>query len=530
MRHIQLFSLVNRRQHRKQAAVQSLRRRLARAGLGCGVLLFMVLIGAVVGSSLVYANLINQLPSLDGLPGMLDPTKGLFMQPTRFYDRSGQELLYSLENAGIDRRYLFIDAKQAEHFSPELIRVTVGVLDPGFWNTPGFRLRSLLNPQPETIAERLVDDLLLWNEPAGLRRAVRMRVLAAQVISRYGHVQVLEWYLNSAYYGHLAFGADSAARLYLDKPASDLTLAEAALLSAANQAPALNPQDAPAAALERQRMILDDLLRQGVIPEVEYQRAAAQTPHLAAPVTPAVSPAAAFAQLALDALSVQFGRERLERGGVRVITTLNYDLQLELSCLARSQLLRLTGETGDVESSDENACLSARLLPSPLPGEPQLPKETAASGVVFDPQTGQVLALLGDTTLSGEASTLLPREPGSLLTPFVALAGFARGYGPASLSWDIPTNLTAGTLPTPAADAPACAQPLLRLLLLRRTRMGNSMVRYACGWQSRTIIWRLPRSFWNKLARKMSGGWPARWVFLAWRKSTAPICSTAAVV
>ncbi len=453
MRHIQLYSLVNRRRHRKQVVVQSMRRRTARFGLGCGMITFLALVITLLGAGLLYASLIDTLPSLTRLPEMLDPVKGTLLQPTRIYDRSGQEILYSLENAGISRRYLSLDAKQPEHISPELIRVTVGALDPSFWKTPGFSLRSLTNPQPATITERLVDDLLLTGEPRGIRRAIRMRVLAAQVIARYGHVQVLEWYLNSASYGHLAFGADSAARLYLDKPAANLDLAEAALIVAANQAPALNPQDAPAAALERQKMVLEMLKRTGVIPEAEYQRANAETLHLANPVTPAVSPAAAFSQLALDALAKQLGRERVERGGIRVITTLNYDLQTELACLARTQLSRLTGQAGDALQANENTCPSARLLPTPLPGDAQLPNGTAASAVVLDSKTGQVLALLGETTLGGESSALLPHEPGSLLTPFVALTGFARGQGPASLGWDIPT----GQAVEPAADAPAAA-------------------------------------------------------------------------
>jgi membrane peptidoglycan carboxypeptidase len=458
VRHIQLFSLVNRRQHRKQAVAQSLRRRLARLGVGCGVLFFMILVAGLLGASLVYASLTDNLPSLEMLPEMLDPVRGVLMQPTRVYDRSGQELLFSLENAGIERRYLSSDAQKPDHFSPELVRVAVGALDPGFWQGAGFRLRSLANPKPDTIAERLVDATLLWNEPDGFRRAVRMRVLAAQVIARYGHVQVLEWYLNSAYYGHLAFGADSAARLYLGKPAVDLDLAESALIVAAIQAPALNPQDAPAAALERQRAVLDGLVERGVIPQAEYQQAAAQTLELVGPLPPAVSPAAAFSQLALEALAEQFGRERLERGGLRVITTLDYSLQSELSCLARTQLARLAGQDDDTPAPDGKECLSARLLPSALPGDQRLPAGTVTSGVVFHPQTGQVLALLGDTTLSGESSVLSPREPGTLLTPFVALAGFARGQGPATLGWDIPGSLADETSAGASASA-ATARP-----------------------------------------------------------------------
>ncbi len=73
-------------------------------------------------------------------------------------------------------------------------------------------------------------------------------MLAAQVTASYGSRQVLEWYLNSADYGHYAYGAEAAAQLYFGKSVTQLDLSEAALLAAVSQAPALNPIDAAAAA------------------------------------------------------------------------------------------------------------------------------------------------------------------------------------------------------------------------------------------------------------------------------------------
>ena len=64
-------------------------------------------------------------------------------------------------------------------------------------------------------------------------------------------------------------------------------------------------------------------------------------------------------------------------------------------------------------------------------------------------QSGQVLALSGDLSLQGESTSLSSRPPGSLLTPFVALAAFSRSFSPASLVWDIPASL-----PTTLADSP----------------------------------------------------------------------------
>ena len=444
VRHIHLHLLVDRRQRRKKATAQSLRRRLVRIGTGCASLGLLALVAGIFLGSLAYAGLVRNLPSTDLLDELLDPQDGLLMQPTRLFDRSGESLIYSLENPGIPRRYLFLDAEQPEHFSPELTRAVIGSLDPNYWSSPGFRLKNLADPQPATIAERLVSDLLLWQEPPGLRRALRMRLLAAQLIARHGHVQVLEWYLNSAYFGHLAFGADSAARLYFGKPATSLILSEAAVLVGAIQAPALNPLDAPDAALERQRAVLETLLDRRVITLAENRRALEQDLEIAQPVEQGAGVAPAFSRLVIQQLARQFGQERLERGGLRVITSLDYNLQIELACLVQTQLYRLTygpGESpGEPRLLDGAACLSVRLLPTLPPNEQLLPDSLQASAVVLDPQTGQVIALLGDSTPESEAGFLLPRAPGSLLTPFVALAGFSRGMGPATMLWDIPLD------------------------------------------------------------------------------------------
>ncbi|MBE0698607.1 MAG: hypothetical protein IH586_16945, partial [Anaerolineaceae bacterium] len=151
--------------------------------------------------------------------------------------------------------------------------------------------------------------------------------------------------------------------------------------------------------------------------------------------------------------SQQISRERLERGGLKVITTLDYDLQIELSCLAQTQISRLVSQANSSRTEillpDGKPCQSARLLPTLPPANQPLDKGVMASAVVLDPLTGQVLALIGDTTAQGEVGLLTSRQPGSLLTPFAAVASFARGVGPASLSWDIPSSL-----PEELADLP----------------------------------------------------------------------------
>lgn len=456
MRHISLHSLVNRRQHRKKAGIQNLQRRAVRVGFGCVSVGLLAVVFGMLAGSLAYAGLVKDLPSLAVLPDLLNPENGLLRQPTRIYDRSGQKLLLSLENPGISRKYLYLDSIKPDHFSPELIRVAVGYLDPGYWNSPGIIYNRLFDPSPSTVAERLVDDLLLEQEPRSLRRTLRMKLLSAQIISRFGHVQVLEWYLNNANFGHLAFGAESAARLYLDVPAANLDLSQAALLVAALRAPALNPIDARDVALAAQKNVLKQIQARGVINQEEYLRALVVEPHIAQEPAQTRSPAKAFSAMVLDSLQPAFSLERLERGGIKVITTLDYDLQMELSCLVQTQISRITGladsQQEEIRLFDGNACQSVRLLPTLSLDERRLDAVLLSNAAILDPLSGQVLALLGDTTTQGEVGPLSYREPGSMLTPFAAVASFARGFGPASLVWDIPSSLPEDLASKPNPD------------------------------------------------------------------------------
>ncbi|HPC06286.1 MAG TPA: transglycosylase domain-containing protein, partial [Anaerolineaceae bacterium] len=217
------------RRRRENALKKKYRPQRFMAGLGRAVILLISisLTLAVLAGGFVFTQVTRDLPSLDMLPIFLNEENGLFLEPTRIYDRSGEILLAELENPGVERRYLKLDPEEPNHFSAQLTRIMVASLQPDFWSSSGFSLAEWNNPQPVTIAERLVDTLLLEKEPASLKRSIRMRLLAGQLVAKYGRVKVLEWYINSAYAGHLAYSMDSAAQLYLGKSAQDLNLPEA---------------------------------------------------------------------------------------------------------------------------------------------------------------------------------------------------------------------------------------------------------------------------------------------------------------
>lgn len=428
-----------RRHHRRRIELQELKSRpFKQAGLGLAGLLVVAFTLLAAGLGYAAYALTSSLPDVAQLPAMLDAQNGTLLQPTRLYDRTGTTLLAALENPGVERRFLPLDAAQANALSPELAQAVVMLFQPDYWEAAFLDMGNLTADRSATIAERLVINNLLPTQEDGLVERLQVRLLASQALTRYGRGQVLEWYLNSASFGHRTFGADSAARLYLGKSASQLNWFEAALLIAAIETPALNPLDAPAAAHERQLEVLNRMAETGLISLTDLEAARTQpilTPEVQQQEEAA---AAAFTALVLDQVGEAMGHQVLERGGLQIITTLDYDLQVQLDCTIRAQLSRLTEEGGGPAA----ACPAADLLPQlPLTTgtRADLP-ELAASGAVLDPLSGQVLALTGDTTLTGGESGLDAHPSGTLQSPWLALAGFARGLSPATLVWDIPAT------------------------------------------------------------------------------------------
>jgi membrane peptidoglycan carboxypeptidase len=456
------------RRRREKTASRSL-------GWRAGLLAALVLslLAALGGLSLSYgaASLTQGLPSLELITLLLDPTDGELLQPSRIYDRSGERVLYTFENpAAGPRRFLPVSLEapgvplrlaNRDRVSPALVEATLAIADPYFREHPGFSLAGLREGVPSTLAQRLVSNLLLWDEPPSFRRSLRERLLAYQLTARFGREQVLAWYLNSAYYGRQAYGAEAAAQVYFGKSAADLNLAEAAFLAAASDTPSLNPHDAPQAAVERQQQVIQVMYDRGLVSEEEALQALTSQLSFRPPIPSAQNPAPAFTGLVIDELLKTGASDRLQRGGVRVVTTLDSRLQAQAACTAEIQIARLRASAGSSPGPEgQDECEAARLLPT-------LPDETAADDtagqnldpetevVLLDPRNGQVLAFYGtlDTlaltaersgaaSLSSAASLsgAISHPSGTLWTPVIYLTAFARGLSPASLVWDIPAD------------------------------------------------------------------------------------------
>jgi membrane carboxypeptidase/penicillin-binding protein len=429
--------ILRTRRERRLARQKRNENRSRGAILSVGLLLSIVLGVGIILGAFAYADVTRDLPSTNILPRLLNPPDGLLLQPTRIYDRTGLQLLATFAPNESPRRYIPINEQNAQHIPPYLVNAIIAAADPQFQRHSGYSIEGLNNSDLHpTLAQKLVSGLLLYGEPPSISRAIRERLLASQITAQYGRTQVMEWYLNSANFGNYAYGVDAAAHLYFGKPVDELTLAEAAVLAAVSETPALNPLDAPQVAVQRGRELLYVMSDLGLVSAEETSQALAENP--AFETTPLSSPeiAPAFLNLLLAQIDSQIPRDRIERGGLLIISTLDYNLQKNAACVTEIYASRLA----DLPEPQSD-CEAVRLLPS-LPPDVTF-ADSSASAVVLDPKTGQVLALVGETIQGVETPLVSAHSSGSVLDAFVYLTGFTRGLSPASLTWDIPGNVAA---------------------------------------------------------------------------------------
>ena len=333
---------------------------------------------------------------------------------TRFMDREGRVLqtLTATENAR--------HRPQALHdISPHLIAATLALEDQHFWQHPGLDPLAMLRAAGQNLRARrvvsgastLTQQLCKWMAPRP--RTVWGKfveaVQATNLESRLTKQQILELYLGYAPYGGTQRGAEQAARAWLGKAASQLTLADAAWMAVLARSPArLDPSTHPLAALPDQKRLLQRMFRLGWIDAQQLQVAINQ-PILVAP--DATRYRAPHLVQWLRATLVQPLAEQPQA----VYTTVDAALQAEVAAMARHHVAGLR---------DRNV--------------------GNAAVVVLDNATAQVLVLLGSTDY-GDAvhqgannGALALRQPGSTIKAFTYAAAFARDDSPATVLSDLP--------------------------------------------------------------------------------------------
>jgi len=428
---------------RRQRHAKELHDPWIKIGLVSGLLISLLMVVMTMAGIWFYVNLTLGLPSAAVLPSLLEPPNGTLLQPTRMYDRTSTHVILSLENpAAVGRQYLQVGTTgQAgvNQISRYLVDATITAFDSGFWKHAGYDLAGVTEGTHSTLAQLLISNLVLYDEPPSIMRNIRERILAAQVTAQFGREKILEWYLNSAQYGEIIYGADAAARVYFGKSATKLSLAEAAMLTAIAETPSITPLANSQLLKERQELIIQGMLVNGYIQADEAQKALKEDLNFQIQ-TETHPQAPAFTELVLMQLSSVLPLENVRRGGYEIVTTLDYELQLQAVCASQIQLARIMGTEEQSVTYDGTPCEADRLLPTIQADMGKPPEDLIVDVVILDPHSGQILAMVG-----GEGSGLFPTYPtpypaGSILSPFLYLTSFTRGMSPATLLWDIPST------------------------------------------------------------------------------------------
>ena len=424
-----LLLLRRRRQGKKTRRTGPLIVRLSLTSLAIIAGLFVTAIGvaaiSVVG---VYQYYARDLPA----PGEIAKQTNDQFKTTRIYDRTGQVLLYEIFDPQGGNRTV-VPLSQIPQYLKD---ATVALEDRTFWTNSGFNLynigraavSTLRGEQVQgasTITQQLVKNVLIPESDRTLRdpsqlatyeRKIREIILSNEISNRYTKNQILEWYLNDNYYGNVSYGVDAAAQAYFGKHVQDLDLAECATLAAIPQYPSLNPIDDLQQAVKRRNIVLDQMLVQKYISEDEAIAAKNEKMR----VTPKQFDIRAphFVFYVRRMLEDQFGPEAVYRGGMNIITSLDYNVQQAAEQSARDQIAKLQADKRNV---------------------------TDASIVVIRPSTGEILGMVGSVDyfnrdIDGQVNVAIsPRQPGSSFKIFNYLTAFSQGYTAGSVLMDVRT-------------------------------------------------------------------------------------------
>jgi penicillin-binding protein 1A len=398
---------------RRSAAPRSSRRRIRKLRLFLLVVVLALLSATAFTFGLVRA-IASEIPALD-------PENWSEQRNGVVYANDGKTVLAVLR--GSESRVLL----DWNEISPLMKHAIVAVEDRRFWEHRGVARALWADVRSQavieggsTITQQFVKNAYVDDERS-LGRKVREAALAWQLEQQWSKRRILTAYLNTVYFGNGAYGIQQAAKVYFDKAAAKLTLHEAALLAGLPADPSgYDPVTRPAAARARRAKVLGDMLELGWITLAERRRAQrAPLPRRDDVRLPGTQTrwAPYFTSYVTQQLlaSKRYGPSKVYGGGLHVRTTIDLGLQ----DLAREAI--------------------TKWLPDEL--------GPSAALVAIDPQTGDVLAMVGGRNY-GESQFNLAvqseRQPGSAFKPFVLAAALQQGIAPSTNFVSRPVSIPLG--------------------------------------------------------------------------------------
>ena len=343
---------------------------------------------------------------------------------TKIYDRTEQTVLYDIHQ-DIKRTSIPFD-----QMGSKIKNATVAIEDSEFYNHSGIRITSIVRAVfsnlfhigvgggGSTITQQLVKNTLLTQKVSYIRK-IKEWILSIKIDRSMSKEKILEAYLNEAPYGGTIYGIEEAARNYFGKSPQDLTLTEAAYLAAIPNSPTtLSPFGKNKTKLEdRKNLVLSRMLETKVISQTEFDNAKKEIVTFLPQATSGIK-APHFVFFIKDYLEQKYGIDAVENGGLKVITTLDYNLEQKAEQIVKDGALQ-----NEKDWNGSNAAL-----------------------VAIDPKTGQILTMVGsrdyfDKNIDGNFNVATAvRQPGSSFKPFIYATAFAKGFTPDTVLFDLPTE------------------------------------------------------------------------------------------
>lgn len=397
-----------------------------------GIIIIIILIPILLGSGL-FIYYAKDLPRPEKF------TEREFVESTKIYDRTGTVLLYELY--GEEKREIV----PLSEISDNLKRAVIATEDAKFYSHHGIDFTGILRAFKldwkngnlayggSTISQQLIRSTFLSTEKSAERK-VRELILTLELERRYSKDQILDWYLNQIPLGINIYGVQVAAKTYFNKNAKDLTIAESACLAAIIKAPSYySPFGKNKEALfGRKDYVLNRMAQENYITREEADNAKKEELKFATVFQTIKAPH--FVMFVQDYLLENYGKTSLQEGGLKVYTTLDWDVQQKAEKSIEENAEKIKGYGAN------NAGL-----------------------VAINPKMGEILAMVGSKDWFGKSypegcvsgrnclfepkfnitTDGLGRQPGSAFKPFAYLTAFEKGYTPDYIVNDELTNFGA---------------------------------------------------------------------------------------
>jgi 1A family penicillin-binding protein len=400
--------------------------------LALGLSAFFVVCGAVAIWTMTF-----KIPTLQSIQ------ERRVAESTKIYDKTGNVLLYDVSQ---NTKRTIVPIEDISNYAKE---AAVAIEDKDFYEHHGVKptsfIRAMLvnlttlsfNQGGSTITQQVIKNSVLTNEK-WISRKLKEWVLAIQLEKNLSKEDILSMYLNEIPYGGTVYGIEEASETFYGKKAKDVTLAEAAYLAAIPKAPTFySPYGKNKDRLDaRKDLVLKQMLEQEKISEEEYNRAKEEKVEFK-PKEDSSIKAPHFVFYLIEYLTDKYGEEVLEKGGLRVVSTLDYEMQVTAEQIANQYALQ-----NEKTYNASNAAI-----------------------VAIDPKTGGILTMVGsrdyfDKKIDGAFNvTTAKRQPGSTFKPFVYSVAFNKGFLPETVLFDVKTQFSSSCAPDNLTSENGCYSP-----------------------------------------------------------------------